>query len=251
MKTASTPRDTRHLSVVSSKDATSTAWLTRGQVATRLGVSVSTVRRYEGDRLHPRMGEDDVRWFDDKEVASLAAALANEPRAVRRRNGEDVSGAPTPQRTQGEIAAQVFERLEQRQSLAEIVIGVRVDPDVVRALHEQWSLGLIEGQLRREREPRLQRETEVVHVRRDELADRLAKLPSGQATRISVGLYRGSYQHGEYLYPEVVELGGFLVAGPCTLHEIVCRFGAGDYRVTAYGFEPAGLRWECLVNNLQ
>src|SRR4051812_42219317 len=102
MKTAPTPRDARHLSVVSPNGATATASLTRAQVATRLGVSVSTVRRYEGDRLHPRLDEDDVRWFDDKEVASLAASLANEPRAVRRRNGQVVSGTPTPQRSQGE-----------------------------------------------------------------------------------------------------------------------------------------------------
>jgi len=42
----------------------------------------------------------------------------------------------------GDIAAEVFERLEQRQSLAEIVIGVRVEPEVVRELHRQWQLQL-------------------------------------------------------------------------------------------------------------
>ena len=47
----------------------------------------------------------------------------------------------------------VFERLEQRQSLAEIVIGVRVEPETVRALFEQWCLGLIEGQLQMTRQP--------------------------------------------------------------------------------------------------
>jgi len=40
-----------------------------------------------------------------------------------------------------ELAALVFERLEQRQSLAEIVVGVRVDPDVVRALVETVGRG--------------------------------------------------------------------------------------------------------------
>jgi hypothetical protein len=84
-----------------------------------------------------------------------------------------------------------------------------------------------------------------------ERAARLAVLPAGEPTRISVGRYRGEYQYGDYLYPEVVEGGGFLVAGPCTLDEIVRRFGPGDYRITAYGFEPAGLRWECFVSNVK
>lgn len=245
MKTASAPRESRHLSALPTKE------LTRAQVAARLDVSISTVRRYEGERLHPRVDEHDVRWFDEKEVASLAATLTNEPRVVRRRNAEPAVGVRPAARSPGEIAAEVFERLEQRQSLAEIVIGVRVEPDLVRALYEQWCLGLVEGHLQRDREPRMYRESEVVHVNRDELAVRLAALPAGESTRISVGRYRGELQHGDYLYPEVVELGGFLAAGPYTLDEIVRRFGPGGYRVTAYGFEPAGLRWECFASNVR
>jgi transcriptional regulator with XRE-family HTH domain len=244
MKNAASQRESRHLSVVPTKD------LTRAQVAARLDVSISTVRRYEGERLHPRVDENDVRWFDEKEVAALAAILSNEPRVVRRRNAEPAAGARVAERSRGEIAAQVFERLEQRQSLAEIVIGVRVEPDLVRTLFEQWCLGLVEAHLQLDREPRIYRESEVVHASREDLAARLAALPSGEPTRISVGRYRGEFQHGDYLYPEVVEMGGFLVAGPCTIDEIVRRFGAGAYRVTAYGFEPAGLRWECFVNNV-
>lgn len=77
MTSTATSPESRHLSVVPTKDASKPGTLTRAQVATRLGVSVSTVRRYEGDRLHPRVGEDDVRWFDDKEVAALAVSLAS------------------------------------------------------------------------------------------------------------------------------------------------------------------------------
>ena len=62
----------RHLSVISSEKP-----LTRGQVANRLGLSISTVRRFEGSRLHPTIDSDDVRWFNEREVASLAAELAN------------------------------------------------------------------------------------------------------------------------------------------------------------------------------
>ncbi len=245
MTSTATSPESRHLSVVPTKDASKPGTLTRAQVAARLGVSVSTIRRYEGDRLHPRVDEDDVRWFDDKEVAALAASLANEPR-VRRRNAEASPGTH-PSRSPGEIAAEVFERLEQRQSLAEIVIGVRVEPSVVRELFEQWSLGLVEAHLQREREPRMHRESEVVHTNEGELATRFARLPAGEPTRISVARYRGEFQHGDYLYPDVVELGGFLVAGRCTIDEIVSRFGPGAYRVTASALEPTRLRWECIV----
>jgi hypothetical protein len=42
-----------------------------------------------------------------------------------------------------------------------------------------------------------------------------------------------------------------LIAGPCTSDQITRRYGPGNYRVTAYGFEPAGLRWEVLVKDLR
>jgi hypothetical protein len=109
---------------------------------------------------------------------------------------------------------------------------------------------LTEGQLQMAREPRLPREHEAVHVRTDELVARLATLPSAQLTRISVGRFRGSFQHGEYAYAQVVELGGFQVSGPCAVDEITRRFGPGAFRISAYGFDPAGLRWEVLVDAL-
>lgn len=48
----------------------------------------------------------------------------------------------------------------------------------------------------------------------------------------------------------MVELGGFVVSGPCDLGEITFRYGRGDYRVSAYRFEPAGLVWEVVVEDL-
>ena len=48
----------------------------------------------------------------------------------------------------------------------------------------------------------------------------------------------------------VLCLGGVRVAGPCTVDEIVRRFGPCDYRITAFGFEPPDLRWECIVEEL-
>ena len=45
-------------------------------------------------------------------------------------------------------------------------------------------------------------------------------------------------------YRNLAELGGFDVSGPIALADIMARVGAGEYRVTAYGFDPRGLRWE-------
>jgi len=40
------------------------------------------------------------------------------------------------------------------------------------------------------------------------------------------------------------ELGGFVVSGPTTVSEIRRRVGAGEYRVSAYGLDVPGMRWE-------
>src|SRR5262245_34669325 len=126
----SSARETRHLTVVPTASGGTAARLTRGQVASRLDISVSTVRRYEGERLHPVIDDKGVRWFDETEVAALAAELVNEGGKRANATNEGSAGA-IEQRTPGEIAALVFERLEQRQSLAEIVIGLRVTPETV------------------------------------------------------------------------------------------------------------------------
>lgn len=249
MEPATSSSKSQHLSVVANASDGKTQRLTRALVADRLGTSVSTVRRYEGTRLHPHADEDGVHWFDPKEVTALAAERANE-QGGRRRNASPTT-KPVDERTPGEIAALVFERFEQRQSLAEIVVGLRIEPDRVRALFDQWTVGLTEGQLRMNREPTVPREHETPRATPATLAARLAALPESQLTRISVGRYRGPFQHGVHEYAELVELGGFLVSGPCDPSEITQRFGGGDYRVTAYGFAPPGLRWEVIVEELR
>jgi hypothetical protein len=238
---------TRHLSVVAQNGNASDRRLTRAEVADRLGASVSTVRRYEGDKLHPKADEAGVHWFDPAEVSALAAERANEQRP--RRNTKSAN-ARTSVRTAGEVAALAFERFEQRQSLAEVVIGLQLEPAMVRALFSEWTVGLVEGQLQMSREPSVARDIEIPRVSAQVLATRLSELPAGQVTRISVGRYRGPFLHSNHDYAEVMELGGFLVSGPCETAQITKRFGDGDYRVSAYGFEPAGLRWEVVVENL-
>jgi len=215
-------------------------------------MSTSTVRRYEGDKLQPIRGADGVNRFDAKAVAELAASLLNgnggKPPRKPRRNA--AAAAPDVKRTEGEIAAEVFDRLEQRQSLAEIVVGVRVPPDVVRELHRQWQLGLIEGELERDKpvlpvgEVLTQQER---HVSQRELHDLLASLPAGP-TRLSIARDLGAgFETGSGSTRHLVELGGFLVFGPATTKQIVDRYGGGAFRITAYGLEPRGLRWEVLV----
>jgi hypothetical protein len=221
--------------------------LTRAQVATRLGTSVSTVRRYEGQTLHPEIDDAGVRWFDSEEVAKVASALANELGTGRRKprnRNEHIAAA----RSDGEIAAQVFERFEQRQSLAEIVVGVRIEPEKVRELFQQWCVGLTEGQLlnadRKSSDANLPIEGDVARAQRGQLEALMAALPVGQVTRISIARHRGEFVLDGTEYMKLSELGGFHVAAPCGPEAITNRFGCGTFRITAYGFEPRGVRWE-------
>ena len=226
--------------------------LTRADVAARLGVSTSTVRRYEGDMLHPEKGPDGVNRFDPREVATVAITLLGQK--LPKQKPKDARNADKPRtssRTPDDIAAEVFERFEQRQSLAEIVIGVRVAPEVVRELFREWQRGLVEGELEREKPilpagpSRIKAER---HVKQADLTAMLAALPLGSNTRLSVARSLGTndYVDGEEVR-RLVELGGFVVQGAIAVDEILRRYGRGDYRVTAYALDPPGLLWEVIV----
>ena len=60
---------------------------------------------------------------------------------------------------------------------------------------------------------------------------------------------------GEFVIPEEISGNGFVLceldrfdaSGPISVADIIARVEAGEYRVTAYGFEPRGLRWEVFV----
>lgn len=182
------------------------------------------------------------------EVTALAASRANQ--ALDRGQIRNAKAAPEA-RTRGEIAALVFERFEQRHSHAEIVIGLRIEPELVAELFAQYCFGLTERQLAK-REPRVPVVDDIEKVARTELVQRLASLPTAQVTRVSVGRWRGAYRAGEDRadYAWIVELGGFHVSGPCTVDEITRRYGPGSYRITAYGFDPPGIHWESLIEDL-
>ncbi len=230
------------------------AALTRDDVAKRLGISISTVRRLEGTRLHPLIDDKSVRRFKASHVERLAKELEAEQRSPRNAQQAVVRSAEMPK---GELAALVFERLEQRHSLAEIVIALRVPPEDVRELYHSWLVGLWAGELQREEPALPARHTDQDAIRRVtpvQLAQLLAALPAKQSTRISI-----SRMVGELVIPEgtgpdafveyrnLCELGGFDVSAPISVADIMARVGAGEYRVTAYGFEPRGLRWEVFV----
>ncbi|HEY4181994.1 MAG TPA: hypothetical protein VGM90_34360 [Kofleriaceae bacterium] len=97
------------------------AALTRDDVAKRLGVSISTVRRLEGSRLHPLIDEKSVRRFKASDVERVAKELEAEQRSPRNAQQAVVRAA---EMSKGELAALVFEKLEQRHSLSEIVIAL-------------------------------------------------------------------------------------------------------------------------------
>lgn len=229
--------------------------LTRDDVAKRLDVSISTVRRLEGTRLHPAIDSKSVRRFKASDVERLARELEVEQRSPRNAQQAVVRAAEMPK---GELAARVFERLEQRHSLSEIVIALRVPPEDVRELYHTWLVGLWSGELQH-KEPALPaRNTDEEAIRRVtpvQLAQLLASLPAKQTTRISIARLLGEFMipdgpavnAGFVEYRNLSELGGFDVSGPIALADLVARVGAGEYRLSAYGFEPRGLRWEVFV----
>ncbi|MBV8757610.1 MAG: hypothetical protein JO257_10055 [Deltaproteobacteria bacterium] len=230
------------------------AALTRDDVAKRLDVSISSVRRFEGTRLHPLIDDKGVRRFKASDVERLAKELQAEQRSPRNAQRAVVRAAEVPK---GELAALVFERLEQRHSLSEIVIALRVPPEDVRELYHAWLVGLWAGELQR-KEPAIPER----HADREssrwvttvQLAQLLAALPAKQPTRISIARVVGDLMipnetdaNGFVEYRNLSELGGFDASGPIALADILARVGAGEYRVSAYGFEPRGLRWEVFV----
>ncbi len=241
-------KSTPHLSLVVGEND-ETKRLTRSEVAARLGCSVSTVRRYEGDRLHPEVGDDGVRSFTASEVARLARELVAAREASPR--GREKAVERAAELTRGELAALVFERLEQRQSLAEVVIGLRLPPEDVRALYHAWLQGLQRGELDRRDCALPPRNTaqDLGAFRRVDatvFAALLAALPADEPTRVSVARYCDEWLDGregtEYRY--VDELGGVTGYGPVDPADLWRRYGDGLYRVTAYGFDPPGVRWE-------
>ena len=101
----------------------STDLLTRADAAAMLRCSISSVRRLEGDVLHPIVGADGVHRFDPTELARVASHRLARP----------VDGSK-----EGERDAQVFEAFEEGKGLREIVTTLRLPADLVSRLHAPW-----------------------------------------------------------------------------------------------------------------
>jgi hypothetical protein len=96
--------------------------LTRSDVARRLGVTITTIRRFEGTSLHPRVGPDGIRLFTPDEVEHLARS-----RAVK----------PAPEAS-GEVAAEAFRLFRLGYSLEEIVMRLKQPPATIHQLFDEW-----------------------------------------------------------------------------------------------------------------
>jgi len=99
------------------------ALLTRADAAALLRCSISSVRRLEGDALHPIVGADGVHRFDPAEIARL---------------GGSRSPLPVHGSKEGERDARVFEAFEEGKGLREIVTTLRLPVDLVSKLHASW-----------------------------------------------------------------------------------------------------------------
>lgn len=115
--------------------------LSRQDVATRYGISTSSVRRLEGDMLHPWADERGLWWFDPVEVAAVQARLP-----IRGRPRSIVTSAAKQQAKAGRLAAATFCMFARGRSLAEIVVRTKQPPDRVRALYHEWVTSLHEGE---------------------------------------------------------------------------------------------------------
>jgi hypothetical protein len=140
--------------------AATTPWPTRRDVALRLQISVSSVRRLEAVRLHPVVDDRGVWRFDPCELDQLGG-----PVAVRRRASR-VKRRARP----GEVAARVFRMFSAGWNMREIVVRARQSPERVRQLYSEWLVGLKDGELHRRAREQHERE------RREAAEDERAQL---------------------------------------------------------------------------
>jgi hypothetical protein len=119
--------------------------LTRRQVAKRLGVSTSTVRRMEFVRLNPAPDERGVWRFDPAELDGI------EPRIQVAKIRARMSDEELARRREGQLAARVFRMFARGASLAQIVVTMKQPPERIRALYHEWMVSLDEAEWNRGR----------------------------------------------------------------------------------------------------
>jgi hypothetical protein len=115
--------------------------MSRAHVASQLGISTSSVRRLEGDRLHPVLDGRGVWRFDPAEVGALAPAL--------RTSGAMLAPTDPVARAaarRGRLAARVFRMFAADMGLAQIVVSTRQPPETIRELYREWTTSLDEAE---------------------------------------------------------------------------------------------------------
>lgn len=130
---------------------TSRHTLTRADVAARLGVSTSTVRRMEFLHLHPVQDQAGVHLFDPAEVEQMPPRMAREKREPESPEARD---ARRLRRREGRLAARLFGMFERGVPLPQIVITTREPPELVRRAFSEWRTSLEQGEWEREERAR-------------------------------------------------------------------------------------------------
>ena len=102
-----------------------TGKLRRRHVADMLGTSVASVRRMEGSVLHPQRGPRGVHLFDATEVETV----------VRSRSRTLTARAPE---VDGDLAADIFTLLDDGATARQVVVRLRVAPEVVERTYAAW-----------------------------------------------------------------------------------------------------------------
>jgi hypothetical protein len=100
--------------------------LTRGQVARRLGMSLSSVRRMEGEQLKPIVDARGVHHFEETEIQAVFVR-------VRR------ARAPHDERADGALAAAAFALFRSGADVIAVVKELREAPERIEPLFGQWN----------------------------------------------------------------------------------------------------------------
>ena len=121
--------------------------VTRADAAYELGVSRATIRRWEGQLLHPVVGQFGVREFDAAEIRALAA---QRPRRSRRPKVQPPGREAPPRRSKGQRAALLFRIFEHNPmvDLRQVVITAEEEPRFVYACYRDWSLNELDPRRR-------------------------------------------------------------------------------------------------------
>ena len=120
--------------------------LTRRDVAARLGISTSSVRRLEDDLLLRPLPDERGTWrFDADEVDGLRGRLPIRPRGPKTTSFEEREAARA-----GRLAAKVFRLFARNLSLVQIVVLTKQPPERIRALYHEWVTSLEQAEWQRE-----------------------------------------------------------------------------------------------------